>query len=326
MVQAEHHRDLKQALLQLPTWTVQQLNQLLSSNRFRLPDATCHRSSPGLIHRFALCTFRRVLVQDADADVLNKLSQLEPFEQSDLLEKLWDDKVYREALFEALRSEVEHKLSEEQNQKPMSALAFDADDVDGDAGSEAKESAGRRGRGNQNEHILQKLFDNGICTRHDIEQQMIDQFYKLEPQYAGMVATRVSEELGGDDAHPSTVFGYALSKARMAQREKKKEEVEQRMERKRARRQRRQRQQPEQTAATTAEGSAAQAAPAASDLHSAPEEQRGEGSAQQREDVKDSAHRRAEKLREDHKRAAAAVVDEGEGQASEAEPMEIESD
>jgi hypothetical protein len=275
-----------------------------------------------------------VLVQDADADVLNKLSQLEPFEQSDLLEKLWDDKVYREALFEALRSEVEHKLSEEQNQKPMRASAFDADDDDGDAGSEAKESAGRRGRGNQNEHILQKLFDNGICTRHDIEQQMIDQFYKLEPQYAGMVATRVSEELGGDDAHPSTVFGYALSKARMVQREKKKEEVEQRMERKRARRQRRQRQQPEQTAATTAEGSAAQAAPAghrrrepaASDLHSAPEEQRGEATAQQREDVKDSAHRRAEKLREDHKRAAAAVVDEGEGQASEGEPMEIESD
>ena len=281
-----------------------------------------------------MCTCRRVLVQDADADVLNKLSQLEPFEQSDLLEKLWDDKVYREALFEALRSEVEHKLSEEQNQKPMSASAFDADDDDGDAGSEAKESAGRRERGNQNEHILQKLFDNGICARHDIEQQMIDQFYKLEPQYAGMVATRVSEELGGDDAHPSTVFGYALSKARMVQREKKKEEVEQRLERKRARRQRRQQQQPEQTAAATAEGSAAQAAPAghrrrepaASDLHSAPGEQRGEASAQQREDVKDSAHRRAEKLREDHKRAAAAVVDDGEGQASEGEPMEIESD
>jgi hypothetical protein len=275
-----------------------------------------------------------VLVQDADAGVLNKLSQLEPFEQSDLLEKLWDDKVHREALFEALRSEVEHKLSEEQNQKPMSASAFDADKDDDDAGSEAKESAGSRGRGNQNEHILQKLFDNGVCTRHDIEQQMIDQFYKLEPQYAGMVATRVSEELGGDDAHPSTVFGYALSKARMAQREKKKEEVEQRMERKRARRQRRQRQQPEQTAATTAEGSAAQAAPAvhrrrepaASDLHSAPEEQRGEATAQQREDVKDSAHRRAEKLREDHQRAAAAVADDGEGQASEGEPMEIESD
>jgi hypothetical protein len=42
MVQAEHHRDLKKALLQLPTWTVQQLNQLLSSNRFRSADAARH--------------------------------------------------------------------------------------------------------------------------------------------------------------------------------------------------------------------------------------------------------------------------------------------